>query len=487
MFSSFRYFPRKTAFRFLIYQTIFFTICLGFMVLSLRHHIGGLMNATAEDISQASDIDQFFIQLALVVLAGAVMYSSWSFYKFFYPLGRVLAKAKSIRRGTYKKTWDDDVVPGEDVGEWFELELTLNKINRQLKRRKQDGEQKQTELEALTGAVSDGIIAIDHTKGVRYFNGKMAIILGKEFDPLSPPSYLDEVFRAPKLTVAVDKVMELGELQRIQIQMRPSGTMENHIYDVVVSPVKFEKKRKDYGAIAVFNDITEFKKTEEMRIDFVANASHELKTPLTSIKGFMGALERDLELGETKMAQDKVAVINKNVSRLNSLVKDLLELSRIDATDEAAKEEIEIEAFTEETLRELKPQWSEKNHKLVTNYQANIVRANRMMLGQVLSNLVENAIKYCDDAAEIKVDWTYDDEHIKMEVSDTGDGVSSEHLNRLFERFYRVQNGKTRSGVMGTGLGLAIVKNCMLKQSGRVEVDSLPGKGATFTCYFPRV
>lgn len=486
MRSQFRFFPRKTARRFIISQLLFFFFFLAVIVLSLRYYLSGLLYRTTNDLQLASKIDTFIMQLCWVMYGVAILYSLWIIYRYFYPLGRILAKSRSIRKGTYKKQWDEDVEPGQDVGEWFELELTLNKINRELNKRKLDSKQKQIELEALAGAVSDGIIAIDPLKSVRYFNGKMALILGKEFDPLSPPSFLDEVFRAPKLTLAVDKVIEAGVPQRIQIQMRPHKVMESHVYDVVVAPVKHDKKQKYFGAIAVFNDITDFKKTEDMRIDFVANASHELKTPLTSIKGFMGALERDLQHNEVSMAQDKMQVINKNVSRLNDLVKDLLELSRIDASDDAAKEDIEVEFFTEEMIRELRPLWQSKNHRVVAEYSVTAVKANRVMLGQILSNLLENAIKYCDQGSHIEVLWNANETHTILKVVDNGAGVSSEHLSRLFERFYRVQKGKTKSGVIGTGLGLSIVKNCMLKHRGYVEVDSLPGKGTTFTCFFPK-
>ena len=219
---------------------------------------------------------------------------------------------------------------------------------------------------------------------------------------------------------------------------------------------------------------------------FSKRLSHELKTPLTSIKGFMGALERDLVHNEVQMAKDKLQVINKNVSRLNVLVKDLLELSRIDASEDASKEDIEVEPFTEDTIRELKPLWQGRGHAIVTEYKTPVVKANRVMLGQVMSNLLENAVKYCDSDGQIRISWETNDGGTFLKVIDNGPGVSEEHLSRLFERFYRVQKGKTKSGVVDTGLGLSIVRNCMIKHQGRVDVESLPGQGTTFTCYFPK-
>lgn len=482
----FKYFPKKAARRFFTHQLLSVIIILLSVVLSLRYFVGQKINTSNREVILATQIDFFMVRLSFLAFGLAVLYTILTFKKFFTPLGRMVAKARLIKKGSYKDSQWEEYKTGEDLGEWYELDLSLNKINRQMKKLKQDGDQKQIELEALAGAVSDGVIAVDSEKEVRYFNGNMALILGKEFDPLSPPAFLDEVFRAPKLTLAVDKVIESGQKEHLQIQMKPHKSLESHIYDVVVSPVKLEKKSKKFGAISVFNDITEFKKTEEMRIDFVANASHELRTPLTSIKGFTAALEKDLQAGESKMALDKMEVINKNVSRLNNLVKDLLELSKIDSADEAVKEDVSVEMITDETLRELRQQIQYKNHQVSTSFGVQTVKANAIMLGQILSNLSENAVKYCAPGAQIHIEWLEVDEHVVLRVHDNGDGVSSEHLSRLFERFYRVQGGKTRSGVLGTGLGLSIVKNCMLKHRGRVDVDSLPGRGTTFSCFFPK-
>jgi two-component system, OmpR family, phosphate regulon sensor histidine kinase PhoR len=406
-------------------------------------------------------------------------------YLFFSPLGRLLAKSKNIKRGTYEKDWDHEYEPIQDFGEWYELELTLNKIHREIKKHKDDKSRREREIETLAGAVSDGVIAIDSLKRVQYFNGQMALILGKEFDPLSPPSYLDEVFRAPKLTVAVDEVLNEKEARRIHIQMRPHKSLENHVFDVTVNPVVNLKKNKFYGVIAVFHDITEAKKVEELRIDFVANASHELKTPLTSIKGYVDSLKMDYETQNFSAAKEKLAVVERNVNRLTELVADLLTLSRLDASDETSKEDLSIEEMTSEVVQSLSFSSKEKRQDVSMTIQAPIIFGNRLLVLQVLSNLVENAIKYSPEEAKIQILWSKTDGFVVLRVVDNGPGVSEEHAPRLFERFYRVQQGKARSGVAGTGLGLSIAKNSMLKMGGRIEVESLPGHGSQFICYFP--
>lgn len=406
-------------------------------------------------------------------------------YLFFYPLGRLLAKAKNIKRGTYEKEWDHEYEPIQDFGEWYELDLTLNKIHREIKKHKDDKSRREIEIETLSGAVSDGVIAIDGLKRVQYFNGQMSLVLGKEFDPLSAPSYLDEVFRAPKLTLAVDEVLSERVSRRIQIQMRPHRSMENHVFDVTVNPVVNTKKNKFYGVIAVFHDITEAKKVEELRIDFVANASHELKTPLTSIKGYVDSLKFDFETQSFQTAKEKLTVVERNVNRLNDLVTDLLTLSRLDASAETAKEELATEEVSQDVLQSLNFSWKEKKQEILSEYKVANVAANRLLTLQVLSNLVENAIKYSPEGAVIRIVWEKLEDFVVLRVIDNGPGVSEEHAPRLFERFYRVQQGKVRSGVPGTGLGLSIAKNSMLKMGGRIEVQSLPGRGSEFICYFP--
>lgn len=423
----------------------------------------------------------------LVVLAGVLIlvHSVVVSYVFLFPLGRLLAKAKNIKRGTYEKEWDHEYEPIQDFGEWYELELTLNKIHREIKKHKDDKSRREREIETLAGAVSDGVIAIDSLKRVQYFNGAMAHILGKNFDPVAPPSYLDEVFRAPKLTLAVDEVLAERTARRLQIPMRTHKTPDSHVFDVTVNPVINEKKNKFYGVMAVFHDITEAKKVEELRIDFVANASHELKTPLTSIKGYVDSLKSDYETQNFSAAKDKLAVVERNVNKLNELVIDLLTLSRLDASAETAKEELATQELSEEVLQSVASAAKEKRQSIELAYHVPVVLANRLLVLQVLTNLVENAIKYCPENAIIQIQWKKEAAFVVLKVIDNGPGVSEEHAPRLFERFYRVQNTKMRGSVAGTGLGLSIAKNSMLKMGGRIEVESLPGRGSEFICYFP--
>lgn len=466
--SGMRYFPKKLFKQIVFVQLVLFIIVLPSLIWILVRKFDLPLMPVAVSMS--------FVGLLITTV---------HFFIAILPFGRLLQKAKSIKRGQYRRSWDTDAEMLQDYGEWYEFEVTLNKIFREIKKFKENNLSREMEIETLAGAVSDGVIATDSLKKVKYYNGPIALMLGKEYDQRMTSLYLDEVFRAPKLTLAFDEVIEQKQPRRLQIQTRPHASSETHVFDVIVSPVIDSEKNIFFGVIAVFHDVTESKRIEEVRVDFVANASHELKTPLTSIKGYVDSLVQDVKKKDFSSLEPKLEVVERNVNRLNELVKDLLTLSKLDESEPSNNEEVSTEEITEDVIRMLKGLASAKEQTIIARYNCKVVRAHRIMLDQVLSNLIENSIKYSDDRSQIEVVWDVTDAATILKVKDQGAGISEEHLSRLFERFYRINNGKVVAGAGGTGLGLSIVKNSMLRMGGRVEVDSLPGTGTTFTCYFP--
>ncbi len=467
--SGIRYFPKKLFKQVVLVQLVLFLVVLPSLDWFLVQHFHLPL-----------------LPVTFIVSLIGLSITSVHFFIAILPFGRLLEKAKAIKRGQYRRSWESDNDMIQDYGEWYEFEVTLNKIFRELKKFKESNTSRELEIETLAGAVSDGVIATDIQKRVKYYNGPIALMLGKEYDERITSLYLDEVFRAPKLTLAFDEVIEFRQPRRLQIQTRPHALSDTHIFDVIVAPVLNNDKDAFSGVIAVFHDITDSKRIEEVRIDFVANASHELKTPLTSIKGYVDSLVQDVKTKDYNSIEPKLEVVERNVNRLNDLVIDLLTLSKLDEPEQALSEEISTEEITDDVLRELRALASGKHQTLIARYSVKSVRAHRIMLGQVLSNLIENAIKYCDERSQIEVIWESHDAATVLKVRDNGAGISEDHLSRVFERFYRVNQGKVISSSGGTGLGLSIVKNAMLRMGGRVEVDSLPGSGTTFVCTFPR-
>jgi signal transduction histidine kinase len=238
------------------------------------------------------------------------------------------------------------------------------------------------------------------------------------------------------------------------------------------------------GAVGVFHDVTARKRVEEMRRDFVANVSHELQTPLTTLAGYGEALADSV--ADPARVREIAAVIRRQSARMSALVRDLLDLSRLESegfTPELAVVEIEP------LVRELSESWAgearEKGLAFETAVEADLgVRADRQLLYQALENLVENAIRYVPRDRRVRIEARRVPAGIELSVADNGDGIPREDQARIFERFYRVEKGRARASG-GTGLGLAIVKHVAEAHGGRVDLESAPGRGATFRITLP--
>jgi two-component system phosphate regulon sensor histidine kinase PhoR len=225
-----------------------------------------------------------------------------------------------------------------------------------------------------------------------------------------------------------------------------------------------------------------------MRRDFVANVSHELRTPVTAIRSAAETL-RAGALTDAEAAPRFVDIVDRNAERLHHLVEDLLDLSRIESKQYALTfEPLAIAEAAEHTFAALREQAARKQQRLVLAVPADVppVRADRRAVGQVLTNLVENAIKYCPDGTRITARARIEDGMVRVNIEDTGPGIDARHLPRLFERFYRVDPGRSRDQG-GTGLGLSIVKHLIEAMGGEVGVESPFGQGTTFWFTLPRM
>ena len=241
------------------------------------------------------------------------------------------------------------------------------------------------------------------------------------------------------------------------------------------------------GLLAVFVDVTDLRRLETIRKDFVANVSHELRTPVAAVRSaaetLRGAMERD-PVAAVRFAE----IIERNAERLQRLVDDLLDLSRIESREYRPNlEPLDVAAVVQQVLGLHRERAEARKLRFASELPAELpaVRADRRALEQILSNLVDNAVKYCPAGAVVTVRAAVEGDRLRFAVEDTGPGIEAQHLPRLFERFYRVDTGRSRE-LGGTGLGLSIVKHLVEAMGGTVGIDSTPGKGTTFRFALPR-
>ena len=261
---------------------------------------------------------------------------------------------------------------------------------------------------------------------------------------------------------------------------------QESFFSMQISPV-MDREGKLLSLIAVFHDITELKKLEKIRSEFVANVSHELKTPLTAIKGFVETLK-------TSAKDDPVAVarfldiIDKQAQRLENLVNDLLILSSIEF------KEVKMN-FMAESLSKIihavtalqKKIIEDKGHQITVDIPSDLpkILVDRQRMEQVFLNLLDNAVKFTPSGGKISVQASLEKPYVCVEVKDNGVGIPAEHLSRVFERFYRVDRARSRDAAGGTGLGLAIVHQIVTAHQGKIEVESTTDLGSTFRIFLP--
>jgi two-component system phosphate regulon sensor histidine kinase PhoR len=242
------------------------------------------------------------------------------------------------------------------------------------------------------------------------------------------------------------------------------------------------------GVVAVLHDVSRLRETDRLRRDFVANASHELRTPLTAIRGFAETL-RDGAIDDPSAARRFLDVILRHTLRLQALVGDLTALSRAESPDQTLElEPVDVAAATVEVVRGLQSKAEQRHVQLIFEPpdEALLVEANGRALDQVLINLVDNAIKYTPEGTSVRVRTKATRSAVMLEVNNPGPPIAPQHLERVFERFYRVDEGRSRD-VGGTGLGLSIVKHLCMQMGAEVRARSTAEEGTTFSVHLRRI
>lgn len=470
-----RHFPWRIFWKIFFYQVICFNLlCLAVLsVLDMRYHVRAFVYNEA--------LLNFFVFSLLV--------SFFTSYRFARPVHKMTVKALKIsskRFRSHPAELEEDDLLDDEVDEYSQLDGALNRIQRKMRRHKDLLAQEREEAQSFMSSVQEGLVSLNPEQKLLYFNSQFAAQFLEPSQMNRESLTLKEIFRAPEILEGFERVLLDGRVHRFTIKLRTHIENQHRFFAVSVNPLRNSKTREIYGVIGIFHDITEIKRTEQVRIDFVGNASHELRTPLTSVKGYVETLKDDVSKGHMDQAPRFLDIISRNVDRLIELVNDLLFISTLESGSELKLELIHPLQISEQIVTELMVLASEKNQSIRVVGDVPPFIADARKVEQVLRNLVSNAVKFIPAEKSIQIRWEANDaKQIILRVIDDGPGIPAEHHDRLFERFYRIDKGRTRDAG-GTGLGLAIVKHIMQSHGGTVTVRSSLDKGSEFICTFPR-
>jgi two-component system phosphate regulon sensor histidine kinase PhoR len=340
-----------------------------------------------------------------------------------------------------------------------------------------------TQQEAVLGSMIEGVVAIDARQRIVGINRAAAELLSLDLEhAVRRP--LQEVVRNPDLRRFALLAIDCREPVEDDLVLRGARDRTIRMRGTALRDVTGEG-----GAVIVLNDVTDMQRLERVRRDFVANVSHELKTPIASIKGFVETL-LDGAADDPVDGRRFLEIVAKQADRLAAIIEDLLALSRIEQSEGSGNLPLEparIADVVAAAVTECGPRAADKSIRIRTACpDALVAEVNPPLLEQALINLVDNAIKYSDQGRTTWIEASgADDEAVVITVRDEGRGIGPEHLPRLFERFYRVDSARSRA-LGGTGLGLSIVKHIVQAHGGTVTVESTVGMGTTFTMRLPR-
>ncbi|MBW2690864.1 MAG: PAS domain-containing protein, partial [Deltaproteobacteria bacterium] len=395
-----------------------------------------------------------------------------------HPLGELQKGAERFAEGRLEQS-----LPVSTVTEISGLAEAMNSMAAQLDERLRTVISQRNEQEAVLASMIEGVIAIDTDQVVLRINSAAAHLFDIDLANATG-RHISEVTRKVDLHRFVEQTLASSNPIEAELTLLHHG--EERYLQAHGTPLRGVPGQK-IGALIVVHDVTRLRRLENLRRDFVANVSHELKTPITAIKGAVETLQGGA-IDNPRDSQQFLGIAGRQVDRLNAIIEDLLSLSRLER--HAGTETIDctwenLQPIFESALQACK-MTAEVRKVQVRLFCSEELTAcvNALLLEQAIINLVDNAIKYSDAESLVTVEGWQDGEQVMIKVQDRGQGIPAEHLPRLFERFYRVDAARSRA-VGGTGLGLAIVKHIVQVHNGDVVVHSTPGEGTVFTISLP--
>ena len=399
----------------------------------------------------------------------------------------ISGRMREIKRGAERFAGGDfaheiHVSATDEIGE---VAVGLNAMGRQLSETIRTITEERDEQDAVLAGMTEGVLAVDGQERIITINAAAARLLGVEPEQAQGRS-IQEVVRNPELQAFVTAVLAGEEPVEGDVVVHA----EHDPRELRVHGAQLKDGGADgngRGAVVVLNDITRMRHYEAVRRDFVANVSHEIKTPVTTIKGFAETL-LDGALDDRHDAERFLRIIVGQADRLSAIIEDLLSLSSLESGSESATISLErgsIRDVLQVALDVCEMKATAKHITLALDCSEDLYgEINPPLLEQAVVNLVDNAVKYSSEGSAVEISAEVEAAGLSIRVKDAGRGIRREHLTRLFERFYRVDKARSRD-MGGTGLGLSIVKHIAVAHGGWVAVESTPGLGSTFTITLP--
>ncbi len=366
--------------------------------------------------------------------------------------------------------------------ELSELAVTMNRMAANLDEKIKDFKNRSMELEAVHTSMQEGVIAIDKDEKIITINNAAAKVFDFPARELKT-RYILEVARNVEFQSFIQRALATHEPVEDDIIITRDQDLVLNIHSTAL----YDTTKKRMGTLIIFHDITRIRRLETMHKDFAANVSHELKTPLTTIKGFIETLESMVEQNDTEQSMAFLKIIDKNVNRMVDLINDLLALSKLERLKGTGPqfEPQNMLTLIQGAVNACHGNIAEKTIRVSVNCPEKMsVLADPLLMEQAIINLVTNAVKYSRKEETITIRVKKESGFVNLEIKDNGCGIDKEHLPKIFNRFYRVDKARSRQEG-GTGLGLAIVKHIVQYHNGKIGVESIKDKGTTFTIYLP--
>ncbi|WP_145476803.1 two-component system histidine kinase PnpS [Staphylococcus warneri] len=370
-------------------------------------------------------------------------------------------------------------VPESNVKETKALFVTTNELARRLQKLNNRQKIQSNRLKTTLENIPSSVLMIDK-------HGEIVVANSAYYEVFSPDQSVENKSYIGFINDKIEKlIMESFRTEKViyeQIEV-DINNVHTKYFDVSCVPILSKSKKKLQGMVVVLHDITNLQKLENLRREFVANVSHELKTPITSIKGFAETLIEGAKNDEDSLNMF-LNIILKESNRIESLVMDLLDLSHIEQQNEITTSYMNLSELAYTTIDNLQNQAQNKNITIESNIEQDVIfKANENKIAQVITNLLSNAINYSTNDNKVIVSVYREGKKVNLEIQDFGIGISAEEQKHIFERFYRVDKARSRDSG-GTGLGLSITKHIVEAHNGRISVVSRLNEGSTFKVTF---